>query len=176
MPKRKIHIDGPEPLPAARPRRRGKVKTPSKRGRGELAAVRQGAGEAAASLRQMLDSISTSTAEILPIRTETFCAEIPRAEIHGNPDAAAYAKALMKIKVPVAALLVERRLPLDRILRIAPGTVLKFDRSCAQPLELEVGGRRIAVGEAVTMGEQLGLRITALIHGREPRINTDKHI
>jgi len=126
MPRRKIHIDGPEPLPAPRARHSRKARTPS-----------------------------TSTAEVLPLD----------AEIHSDRDAAAYAKALMRIRVPVAALLVERRLPLDRILRIAPGTVLKFDRSCAQPLELEVGGRRIAVGEAVTVGEQLGLRITALKQG-----------
>jgi flagellar motor switch/type III secretory pathway protein FliN len=88
----------------------------------------------------MLDSTTTSTAEVLPLS----------AEIHSGRDAAAYAKALLRIRVPVAALLVERRLPLERILRIAPGTVLKFDRSCAQPLEVEVGGRRIAMGEAVT--------------------------
>ena len=155
MPRRKIHIDGPEPLPAPRARHSRKAGTPSKRVRGELASVRHGAGEAAASLRQMLDSTATSTAEVLPL-----C-----AEIHSDRDAAAYAKALLRIRVPVAALLVEQRLPLDRILRIAPGTVLKFDGPCAQPLELEVGGRRIAVGEAVTVGEQLGLRITGLKQG-----------
>jgi flagellar motor switch protein FliN/FliY len=79
------------------------------------------------------------------------------------PEAAVYAEALMKIRVPAAAVLAERRLPMGQVLRITPGTVLRFGTSCARPLELEVGGRRIAVGEAVTIGEHFGLRITELL-------------
>ena len=81
----------------------------------------------------------------------------------GSAEAALYAGALLKIRVPVAAVLAERRLPMGQVLRIAPGTVLKFDASCVRPLELEAGGRRIAVGEAVTIGERFGLRITELL-------------
>jgi flagellar motor switch protein FliN/FliY len=85
------------------------------------------------------------------------------SDTRGASEAAVYAEALMKIRVPVAAVLAERRLPMGQVLRIAPGSILRFGTMCDQPLELEVGGRRIAAGEAVAIGERLGLRITALL-------------
>jgi flagellar motor switch protein FliN/FliY len=75
---------------------------------------------------------------------------------------AQYASELLKIQVSAAAVLADKRIPLGRVLHITPGTILKFGKSCEQPIELEVGGRRIATGEAVTVGERFGLRITSL--------------
>jgi len=78
------------------------------------------------------------------------------------PEAAVYARELLKIRVSVAAVLADKRLPVGRVLHITPGTILKFGKSCDQPIELEVGGHRIASGEAVTIGERFGLQITSL--------------
>ena len=180
MAKRKIYIDGPEPAPRGPTRRSASAKTPSKRVKQTVAAVCNDADRAATAVQQTLDShaalaISGLGEEVgcttkpaakrnspLPKRPRLGIAGCEAPDTHAAQNracpcnAAAYADALMKIKVPLAVVLAEKRMPLERILRIAPGAVLKFDKPCTEPLEVEVGGRRIAAGETVTVGEQLG--------------------
>jgi flagellar motor switch protein FliN len=74
----------------------------------------------------------------------------------------AYTRSLLRIKVPVVVTLARKRQALGRIVEIAPGAILQFDKSCEETLELAVGNRTIASGEAVQVGEQLGLRITSM--------------
>jgi len=75
----------------------------------------------------------------------------------------AYARSLLRIQVPVMVTLAEKRQPLSRILNLGPGSIIQFDKSCEEPLLLEVAGRPIAQGEAVKVGEKFGLRITSMI-------------
>ncbi len=53
--------------------------------------------------------------------------------------------------------------PLGKILELGPGLIIQFDKSCEEPLELEVGGLTIAKGEAVKVGEKFGLRINTMV-------------
>jgi flagellar motor switch/type III secretory pathway protein FliN len=46
---------------------------------------------------------------------------------------------------------------------LGPGSIIQFDKSCEEMLELDAGGRRIAMGEAVKVGDKFGLRITSII-------------
>jgi flagellar motor switch/type III secretory pathway protein FliN len=81
-------------------------------------------------------------------------------------DAAAlppYTRSLLRIKVPVVATLAEKRQPLGRVVELSPGTIIQFDKSCEEMLELSVGNRKIAAGEAVKVGDKFGLRITSMI-------------
>jgi flagellar motor switch/type III secretory pathway protein FliN len=74
-----------------------------------------------------------------------------------------YTRSLLKIKVPVVVTLAEQRQPLRRIVELGPGSIIQFDKSCEEMLDLEVGTHRIAAGEAVKVGDKFGLRITAII-------------
>lgn len=73
-----------------------------------------------------------------------------------------YTRSLLRIKVPVVVTLAEKRQPLAKIVEISPGTILQFDKSCEEMLELEIGNRLIAAGEAVKVGDKFGLRITSI--------------
>jgi flagellar motor switch protein FliN len=73
-----------------------------------------------------------------------------------------YAKSLLHIQVPVVVTLAQNRQPLGRILELGPGSIIHFEKSCEETLDLEVGGRRIAAGEAVKVGDKFGLRITSI--------------
>ena len=78
-------------------------------------------------------------------------------------DLPAYTRSLLRIKVPVVVTLAEKRQPLRRIIELGPGSIIQFDKSCEESLDLEVGSQRVAAGEAVKVGDKFGLRVTSII-------------
>jgi len=81
----------------------------------------------------------------------------PGAEL---PD---YTRSLLRIAVPVSVTLAEKRQPLGRVIELSPGSIIQFDKSCEEMLDLSAAGRRIAAGEAVKVGDKFGLRITSIV-------------
>ena len=73
-----------------------------------------------------------------------------------------YTRSLLRIKVPVVVTLAEKRLKLGCIIELGPGSIIRFDKSCNEKLDLEVGNQAVACGEAVNVGDKFGLRITAM--------------
>ncbi len=78
-----------------------------------------------------------------------------------------YSRSLLKISVPVSVTLARKKQRASQILELGPGAIIQFDRSCDEALDLEVGGHRIAMGEAVKVGDKFGLRITELVRSEE---------
>ena len=78
-----------------------------------------------------------------------------------------YARSLLRIKVPVVVTLAEQRQKVNRILEFGPGTIIQFDKSCEDMLDMDAGERRIASGEAVKVGDKFGLRITSIVMPEE---------
>jgi flagellar motor switch/type III secretory pathway protein FliN len=74
-----------------------------------------------------------------------------------------YTRSLLKIRVPIVVTLAKTHQPLSRIVELAPGSIIPFDKSCDDTLSLEVNNREVAVGEAVKVGDKFGLRITSMI-------------
>jgi flagellar motor switch/type III secretory pathway protein FliN len=74
-----------------------------------------------------------------------------------------YSRSLLRIKVPVIVTLAQKRQPLSRVIELGPGSIIQFDKSCEEMLELDVGGRPVATGEAVKVGDKFGLRITSVV-------------
>jgi len=64
------------------------------------------------------------------------------------------------MEVPVIVKLAERKLTLSEVMRLGTGAIVEFLKSSEEPLELLVNNKQIAVGEAVKVGENFGLRIT----------------
>jgi flagellar motor switch/type III secretory pathway protein FliN len=74
-----------------------------------------------------------------------------------------YSRSLLKIRVPLSVTLAEKKQPLGQILEIGPGSILQFEKSCEEMLDLNVSNLAIARGEAVKVGDKFGLRVTSLI-------------
>ena len=74
-----------------------------------------------------------------------------------------YTRSLLRIKVPVVVTLAEKRQKLSSIVELAPGAIIRFDKSCEAMLDLEVGNQAIACGQAVKVGDKFGLRIAAMV-------------
>ncbi len=74
-----------------------------------------------------------------------------------------YSRSLLRVKVPLVVSLAHKRQPVDRIVELGPGSIIQFDKSCEEMLDLYLGGRMIANGEAVKIGDKFGLRITNIV-------------
>jgi flagellar motor switch/type III secretory pathway protein FliN len=78
-----------------------------------------------------------------------------------------YTRSLLRIQVPVRVTLAESKLPLAKIVELAPGSIIQFKKSCDDPLTLSVGEHEIAVGDAVKVGEKFGLRLASMVMPEE---------
>jgi flagellar motor switch/type III secretory pathway protein FliN len=75
----------------------------------------------------------------------------------------AYSRSLLKIQVPVKVTLAEARQPLEKVLAIGPGSIIHFNKPCEDAMTLELNGQKIALGEAVKVGDKFGLWITSMV-------------
>lgn len=115
-------------------------------------------------LQERMPSQAEPTPAVSPEDTaEAHSAQAAASTPHLRPRSIAelppYTQSLLRIKVPVVVTLASRKQPLARILELGPGSILQFDKSCEELLEVEVGGRCIARGEAVKVGDKFGIRI-----------------
>ncbi|MDA8743071.1 FliM/FliN family flagellar motor switch protein [Rubripirellula amarantea] len=74
-----------------------------------------------------------------------------------------YSKAVLTIETVVSVTLARKNVPLNRIVDLVPGSMLTFDNHCDEPLVLEAGGKSIATGETVKIGDKFGLRIREVL-------------
>ncbi|HVX11713.1 MAG TPA: FliM/FliN family flagellar motor switch protein [Pirellulales bacterium] len=74
-----------------------------------------------------------------------------------------YARSLLRIKVPVIVTLAAKKQPIGRIVELGPGSIIQFDKSCEEMLEMHVNDQLVAEGEAVKVGDKFGIRLTSLV-------------
>ena len=74
-----------------------------------------------------------------------------------------YSRSILKIAVPLRVVLAEKKESLQDVADLAPGSFIKFEKSCDELLNLYVGEHPIAEGEAVTIGDKFGIRVSAML-------------
>lgn len=67
---------------------------------------------------------------------------------------------ILSMRVPVIVRLAERSLPMRDVMKLAPGSIVEFDRAVDADLDLLVNNHMVGSGEAIKVGEHFGLRIT----------------
>ena len=82
------------------------------------------------------------------------------AELNQLPE---YSRRLLQIRVPVRVTLASQRKSIQEIIELGPGSIVKFDKTCDEPLELCIGDRPVAQGEVVKVGDKFGLKISGLV-------------
>ena len=85
-----------------------------------------------------------------------------------------YCQSVLRIEVPVVVTLGRQRMPIDQILRLVPGVMIQFDKSCESPMSVEIGDQPIATGEVVKTGEKFGIRIAEILQPAERFVRLDK--
>ncbi len=74
---------------------------------------------------------------------------------------------ILTLQVPVIVKLAQRRLPVAEVLRLGVGSIIEFAKRNEDPLELLVNNQPVAVGEAVKVGENFGLRVKQVGNRRD---------
>ena len=69
---------------------------------------------------------------------------------------------LLRIRVPVMVSLAQIKQPVQSIVELVPGSIIQFEKSCEEMLELEINGAPVAQGECVKVGDKFGLRVTSI--------------
>lgn len=72
---------------------------------------------------------------------------------------------LDKVRVVASVELGRRKISIGELGELAQGSVLELDRLAGEPLDLYVGEKLIARGEAVVVNEKFGIRITDIMKG-----------
>lgn len=69
---------------------------------------------------------------------------------------------LSGIKVQLSVRLAEKRMPLSALLQLGPGALVTFSKPCEDLLDIYIGNRQYAQGEAVKIGEHFGVKVNRL--------------
>jgi flagellar motor switch protein FliN/FliY len=69
---------------------------------------------------------------------------------------------LLAIEVPVIVQLGRRRMTVAEVMRFAVGAIIEFSKSADEDLELLANNKAIGKGHAVKVGENFGIKISAI--------------
>ncbi len=78
-----------------------------------------------------------------------------------------FSRSLLRIEVPVSVRLASKKESVQEIIELAPGSIIKFDKACDQPLHLYVSDQEVAAGEAVKIGDHFGFRLNQMLMPKE---------
>jgi flagellar motor switch protein FliN/FliY len=74
---------------------------------------------------------------------------------------------ILQLQVPLIVRLAERKMHCNEVMRLGTGAIIEFSKGSERPLELLVNNKVIALGEAVKVGENFGLRIKQVGDARQ---------
>ena len=66
------------------------------------------------------------------------------------------------MKVPVHVVLATKKETIGQVVELAPGSIIKFEKSCEEMLQLYVGNQEVAEGEAIKIGDKFGFRVSSI--------------
>ena len=67
---------------------------------------------------------------------------------------------LLQLEVPLIVLIAEHQLSVEEVRNLAPGAIIELPKESEEDLEILVNDQGIAMGKAVKVGENFGVRIT----------------
>lgn len=114
----------------------------------------------AAEAEGQVDSGSTAAASPADDGETVVTEEAGSSLITVDPALAIRLQRIRKVPVSVIVQIAERRMALQQLRQIAPGTLLMFDKPCDSLLDVFVNNRLYCRGEAVKVGESFGIRIS----------------
>lgn len=68
--------------------------------------------------------------------------------------------AILRIEVPVIVLMSRHELKVDEVRSLAPGAILELPTTTDDELEVHINNQPVAMGTAVKVGENFGIRLT----------------
>ncbi len=75
-------------------------------------------------------------------------------------DRTANLRQVLRLEVPVVVRLAERRLRLQDVLNLVPGSIIELDKNAEKELDLLINDKQVGNGTAVKVGENFGIKLT----------------
>jgi flagellar motor switch protein FliN/FliY len=69
-------------------------------------------------------------------------------------------QSILRIEVPVIVQIASRPMPVDDVLKLAPGAIIELPKLADEELEILVANKQIGLGTAVKVGENFGVRVS----------------
>jgi len=73
---------------------------------------------------------------------------------------------LLGMEVPVTVVFGRTEVPIQQLLQLSPGAVLKLNKSVDMPVELYLKDTKFAVGDIVVVDDQFAIRIKEIVGGK----------
>lgn len=127
----------------------------------DIDAVLRDAQQAVDDLAQDVGSLQGGSAPSSASQSATAVAP-PPPPAHGPPmsSVSGGVRRILRLKVPVIVRLARRNMLVASIMKMGPGTILEFDRTVDEELDLMINNCKIGGGVAVKVNEHFGIRIT----------------
>lgn len=78
-----------------------------------------------------------------------------------------YCESVLRVEVPVVVTLAHKTMQIDQVLRLVPGVMIQFDKTCDSPMTVEICEQPVAHGEIVKIGDKFGIRIGGILKPAE---------
>jgi flagellar motor switch protein FliN len=77
-------------------------------------------------------------------------------------------KQVLRLEVPVVVRVAERRMRLQEVLALVPGSIMELDKDAEKELDLLINDKQVGSGTAVKVGENFGIKLTFMgdLHAR----------
>lgn len=76
---------------------------------------------------------------------------------------------ILRLKLQLSVVVAEKQMPVEKVITLGPGTIIEFNKSADDDLDLRVGNQKIGAGEVVIIGERFGIQLRS-IEGLRQRI------
>jgi len=86
----------------------------------------------------------------------------PTDKTAGTPAKGRDVKRILRLEVPVIAVLGQKRMKLGEVLGLNVGSIIQLDKPSEDLLDLMVNDQRVGRGETVRIGENFGLQIVEM--------------
>ncbi len=84
-----------------------------------------------------------------------------------------YCQSVLRVRVPLVVVLARQPMSIEQVIKLVPGVMIQFDKSCESPMTVEVGDQPIAEGEIVKAGDKFGIRIGKILKPAERFLTLD---
>ena len=96
-------------------------------------------------------------------KTQAQSVEFSEATETENADAGASIDILLDLNVPVTVAIGRKEVPVQRLLQLSPGSVLKLDKPITAPADLYLKDTRFATGSIVVVDDRFAVRIKEIL-------------
>jgi len=70
--------------------------------------------------------------------------------------------ALLSVPLEVSVVVGSKRISLEELFSLKPGSIIVLDRMINEPVDITVNGRKIAEGELIVVNDRFGVKITKI--------------